>query len=192
MTKDLDVAEADKDRVAFDLSMAAELERVYPSLQNRARILTQDREKADDLVQQVCEKALRVGRNLRPGSDLLAWMKQVMRNLFIDEYRSRRRCIPLEDEPEAATDSYVMSPIDVVKFEDVRRCLDNMSAPDREVLHLALFDRLPYKELSVRLGIPLKTVGTRIFRAKARLRSRLVHLVEGAHLENVVELYPCK
>ena len=165
-------------------SIPGEIESLYAELRARARFLTQDREGAEDLVQQVCERALRASAHLRPGTNLVAWMKRVMRNLFIDEYRSRRFWVPLQVDAEARpSEEKTPGPIDLLRTADVEAALLSMRASDRAILQAALFDHASYENLSKQFGLTTKTVGTRLFRARAKLRQRLSEVYEARMAE---------
>ena len=44
---------------------------------------------------------------------------------------------------------------------------------ERDILELAYFERLSYREIAARLSLSEKTTGTRLFRARARLKRPL-------------------
>ena len=61
-----------------------------PRLRRFGVALTRSFVDADDLVQAACERALSRGVQLRGETNMGAWMYTMMRNLWIDELRSRR------------------------------------------------------------------------------------------------------
>jgi RNA polymerase sigma-70 factor, ECF subfamily len=79
------------------LSFDTDLVGVLPQLRRYARALTGDRAWADDLVQDVTERALGRSKGFRVGSNLRAWLFTIMRNLYIDQLRGRRD-IAVDDE----------------------------------------------------------------------------------------------
>src|SRR5687767_12051337 len=96
-------------------SMADALTGLYRQLQGRALFLTQNREAANELVQGVCERALRKQSMFAPGTNLEAWLRRVMRNLYIDELRRRHLCVPLPCEPQTeATGDELTCPLDLL------------------------------------------------------------------------------
>ena len=74
---------------AFELSLVQEM----PTLFARALLLEKKRASAEDLLQDVVERALRNWNRFRPGSSLRRWLFTIMHNLFVDRCR-RRRCRP--------------------------------------------------------------------------------------------------
>jgi RNA polymerase sigma-70 factor (ECF subfamily) len=164
--------------------MAAELTGLYRELQGRALFLTQNREAANDLVQQVCERALLKQALFERGTNLAAWLRRVMRNLFIDEVRSRRISVPVPlaadheipgpEMPDAETAAEdVARPFDQLSWDDVLAGIQALDPDHRAVLELAYIRGVPYRDIATRLRLHPRTVGTRVFRAKARLRRRL-------------------
>ncbi len=133
---------------------------------------------ARDLVQDTIERVMRQGvpadvRNPR------AWLATVMHNLFIDRCRATARQPAHEsfDESHAGVTS-----IDEAEepawgratIEDVRAALDQIDPTFAQVYKLHTFDRLSYEEIASRLRIERVTVGTRLNRARKKLRDVLV------------------
>jgi RNA polymerase sigma-70 factor (ECF subfamily) len=157
-------------RTRFELEMLT----VYGDLCARALALTKDRDAAADLVQQACERGLRAKSSLGDGTNAGAWLKCVIRNLFIDEYRSRQKEAPLlSDMAAESIESGPPAIADILTIDEVKQEIQAMPQADRVILVLALFEDCSYREISTRLGILPKTVGTRLFRAKAKLRKRM-------------------
>jgi RNA polymerase sigma-70 factor (ECF subfamily) len=126
----------------------------------------------EDLLQDVLERTMQHVHELVPGGDQRAWMARVMRNLFIDRLR-RRAAAPaqdsLEDEmPAPSPESREWW--EGLDAEEIRARM--MELPDelRTAFELFVFERCSYAEIAVRLGIPKMTVGTRILRARRRLK----------------------
>lgn len=126
----------------------------------------------DDLVQDVFEKLLR--HTLPDGANERAWLSRVMNNLFIDKVRSRaaRREDPIETEPAGAM------PVagewwETLTVEDIRAQLPHLPDEQRDTFVLFAFEGRTYDEIAAKLGIAKATVGTRILRARSRIRERL-------------------
>jgi DNA-directed RNA polymerase specialized sigma24 family protein len=101
------------------------------------------------------------------------------RNLFIDELRSRRLSEPLppERDIEAPADEEPC-PLDLLGWEDVVAGIQGLDAADRAVLELAYLRGVAYRDIATLLELKPRTVNTRVFRAKARLRRRLEVLLD--------------
>ena len=149
----------------------------YPDLMRRAMYLTRDREAATELVHRTVERACASRRHLKRGSNPAHWLGAIMTNQFIDELRRRRACpfargiAPDNIAAPAADVSPVWSGL----------CLDDVLVAVRQVpdrfrvpFELHALRGLSHRAISLRLGVPMKTVGTRIYRAKQALRSLLM------------------
>src|SRR3954470_4087802 len=80
------------------------LEEQIPALRRYAFALVRDHDAADDLVQDCLERALSRWYLRRPDGDLRAWLFTILRNLYINAYRSRKRRgvgTPVEDAPSS-------------------------------------------------------------------------------------------
>ena len=109
----------------------------------------------------------------RAGNALtISWAYGVLRNLIGDEYRRlarRRRFLSLAGPPFAS--DVVDCPIDEVLT--VRQALLELSAKDRELLHMAYWEDLTGEEISNILDCSHATVRARLTRARNRLKGLL-------------------
>ncbi len=142
-----------------------------PHLERRALSLTRARADAEDLLQDTLERALRALPRLRPGSSVVSWLNTLMNNRFIDGWRSRRHNRSLDAAVHVAAPVPELPPawLDISERE-IRDGIEKLSACSATILRLRYFHRLPYAEISRRLGVSLDTVGTRLFRARRRLK----------------------
>jgi len=79
-----------------------EVEAAVPALRRYARALTRDVDRADDLVQDTLERAIRKRALWRPTGPLQAWLFRMLLNIYRNDSRGRRRRgdhVPLEDMP---------------------------------------------------------------------------------------------
>jgi RNA polymerase sigma-70 factor, ECF subfamily len=158
--------------------------------------LTRDPRDAEDLVQDTYVRAFERFHLYQPGTNLKAWMYRVMTNRFINLYRRRKARpdgINIDDVGEAAGDHDSLTLYDLQSAEAMARLMQNeafMESLDgrlkrgleslgqeyREVLIMNVIGEMPYKEISAVLEIPLGTVMSRLSRAKALLRERVMEL----------------
>ncbi len=71
---------------------------LFDRLYNFACWLTQDREEAEDLVQETYAKALKAFSSYQAGTNFRAWMYRILRNTFLSSRSGMRQSVPLEDE----------------------------------------------------------------------------------------------
>jgi RNA polymerase sigma-70 factor (ECF subfamily) len=142
-----------------------------------ARRLTANPADADDLVQATCLRALENWHRFVDGSlaDFKKWVVTIMSNLHCDGLRKRQRELlspDLDDRPDENVPDEA-PPWQQLKGESVAAAVSALP----ELLHapyiLFAMDHLSYAAIAARLNVPPRTVGTRIFRARARLRVAL-------------------
>jgi RNA polymerase sigma-70 factor, ECF subfamily len=149
---------------------------LYPRLFPLALRLCRDRADAHDLVQDAVERGLRCRALFRTGETPDRWMSTILRRIFVDAYRTRRRrarLVALDDRTEWAAS--VSNPEEAPRWEalsveDVRRALLSVDPAWRETFSLFAFGNLPQDEIAQRLSISRQTVATRVFRTRGKLR----------------------
>ena len=150
------------------------------ALYNYARWLTKDAVEAEDLVQETYLKGLRGFGSFGPGTNFRAWMYRILRNTFLTS-RSGLRAAPqlsIEDDREqveesmanAGPEAMIITRIDGVA---VRRAIDDLPLPFREVLLLADVEEMSYREIAEALSIPIGTVTSRLMRARRKVREAI-------------------
>jgi RNA polymerase sigma-70 factor, ECF subfamily len=140
-----------------------------------ARRLSRSRADAEDLVQDTLERALHHGERLEPARTW-AWLVTVLNNLFIDQCRSRRRALhlPLESAGEpAATEPAPRPAWEEIGVEEVRAAMAELDEEFRAVYRMHALEGRSYDQIAAALAIPKATVGTRLLRARRKLRGIL-------------------
>ncbi len=150
------------------------------ALYNLAVYLTRNGSEAEDLVQETYLRAFRFSHRFQPGTNLRAWMFQILRNTFLTFYRHREREPAFLDEGDLDTDKETMfhdapdTNGGTVEAEtDLGRALARLPEEFRTILILAEVEGLTLDEVAQIMECPVGTVKSRIFRAKERLRGFL-------------------
>jgi RNA polymerase sigma-70 factor, ECF subfamily len=145
-------------------------------LRGLARKLCRGHFDPDDLVQDVLLKTVASFERLPPDVNHAAWMARVMKNLFIDRVRARASApspVDVEDVPLSAPPPEERTWWQELSAGDVRTAAQELPAELREAFERYAFQRQSYKEIAAALGVPVATVGTRVLRARRRLRALL-------------------
>jgi RNA polymerase sigma-70 factor, ECF subfamily len=158
-----------------------------PVLMQTARTLTRDPVETVDLVQDALERALRNFDRFTPGTNPRAWSIAILSRLFVDRWRRRRRHLRALSR---GRDQLVPQPCDAwieaeheledapawaaVTMQDVKQAAADLPPSLRHVFELSAFMHLTYSEIGAIVGIPASTVGTRLLRARRRMRSLLL------------------
>jgi RNA polymerase sigma-70 factor (ECF subfamily) len=156
----------------------------YSMLYAVAVRLCADPVEAADLVQDTLERALRNFDQLHPNARESAWVVTILHNLFIDRCRSRRRQPrhePMDQVPDTAIETPSPAPAwSRISLEQLRTALDRLDDEFRVAYEQHALDGRSYKQIAADLHIPMATVGTRIMRARHKLKELLRPLVVDA------------
>jgi RNA polymerase sigma-70 factor, ECF subfamily len=153
-----------------------------PVLRAVARNLVRNAAEVEDLVQDVFEKALRSVDRIDLTANPRGWMVTILHNLHIDRCRQRARMKPHVpcDEVVLAVPEEREAPFwSAITTDDVRRAAERLPAELREVYVMFALEGRSYIEVAEQLGIPKATVGTRLSRARARLKQLLTTELAG-------------
>ena len=134
-------------------------------------------DEARDLVQDTLERALRSFESSGPQTSVRSWLVAIAHNLFIDRCRRNQRGPRLvdidgADVGEVSPDEPAPAWAEIGPAE-LRAAVARLDAEFRVVFELFEFERRSYDEISAQLGVPKSTVGTRLVRARRKLRRLL-------------------
>lgn len=145
---------------------------LLPRLRRFAFALTGDMDKADDLVQDTCERALAHLDQWKPGTKLDSWMYRIAQNLWLDQHRARkvRREQATIEEVENVAGSDGRSVAESrLTLQAVNEGISRLP-PDQQVLiAMVCVEGISYKEAASILDIPIGTVMSRLARARQAL-----------------------
>jgi len=163
------------DRPSFERGLVS----LLPELRSRAFRLSGGNAAADDLVQDTVERALRFADQYERGTNLRAWTHQILFSVFVSRYRRGRRernalhalggdpCAWTRPEPFAHPDAFV--PL----TRSTRARIDALPQGFRAVIELVDLERQSYREAATRLGVPVGTVMSRLYRGRRMLAEGL-------------------
>ena len=166
------------------------LEQHYERLRRFVRSRVSNPEEADDIVQEVCLRAVRKIDTIRDETRVESWLFQIARNAIIDHYRRTR---PIDPLPEGLIDN---SDIDLVDQADLSDCipglLNGLNEPDQQALRLTAIDGIKQRELADHLGISISGAKSRVQRARKRLRELIVRCchLEMDRLGGIINIHP--
>jgi len=136
-------------------------------------------EDAEDLAQDVFLSVFRGLAGFKGDAQFTTWLYRIAWNRCADWLRRRqmpgRRTVPLEEADDVA-DERCDPAAETVGRDDhrrLRRAIDGLDERYRSVIELAGVQGMSYAEVGAALGLPVKTVETRLYRARRQLRERL-------------------
>ncbi len=163
-----------------------EMVALLPRLRRFAHGLAANRDDADDLVQEACERALVRLDQWEGGTRLDSWMYKIIQNLWYDRLRSRKVRGEQVDEDELALQADENAhrlPEVRDTFAQVSGLLDRLKPEQREVLMLVCVESYSYQEAADILQIPVGTVMSRLSRARLQLHEDMKKPVKHAPKE---------
>ncbi len=153
--------------------------------------LAHNEREAEDLVQDTLLRAYSKFDQYQPGTSPLAWLLVILRSIFINKYRKKKRegalvslddvgpggvdrliSIDYRDLPEKPDEFMFRNVLDA----DLKKALEELPQHYLEVILLVDMEDMSYREASEILSIPAGTVMSRLHRARKILQSQLQDL----------------
>ncbi len=153
---------------------------LIPRLRAYAIALTRNGQSADDLVQDALERAWRNRASYSTDFSLSAWMFRILRNRWIDTYRSSRATVEDVEGKHAAYLVTLPSQHWRVQYADLLRAIDGLEPTLREAFYLVMISGLTHVEAAEVLDAPLGTLKSWIRRGRDDLLA--IVEIEGASI----------
>ncbi|MFQ5512650.1 MAG: RNA polymerase sigma factor [Candidatus Krumholzibacteriia bacterium] len=159
------------------------VERHQPMVYAAVRGVVGARDDVDDVVQDVFIKVYRALDRFRADAKFSSWVYRIARNEAIDAYRRTRHGGPSVEELDVAAPA-AARPDEQFKREEHRQYLEiyvsRLDEDYRMVLELRYMGERSYADISELTGLPLGTVKSYLYRAKAELRRMMTGPSTGA------------
>lgn len=151
--------------------------REIPHLRRFARSLVRDADRADDLVQDCLERAIRKRHLWHRRGTIRSWLFRMLYNVFLNQRRGRTQEIAVPGEDAARRLSVPAPQEGHVACLDIADALDMLPSAQRAAIVLVALEGTPYDEAAEILGVPVGTVRSRLSRGRDALRT--LHAGEG-------------
>lgn len=152
---------------------ALEMLNSIPNLSARARCLCRNQADAQDLVQETLARALSHVGQFEPGTNLRAWLQQILFHLFVSRrrrvIRERAGLVRLTAESQSLQRSADPTLVTLKISPRLETALDELPERIAEVVRKIDVEELSYREVAEQMGIPIGTVMSRLFRGRRRL-----------------------
>lgn len=144
-----------------------------PSLRAFGVSLTQNADRADDLVQETLVKAWDKQDSFEPGTNLKAWLFTILRNEFYSQMRKRGR--EVQDTDGVMTQKMAVHPgqLGVLDLADFKQALATLPPDQREAIILIGASGFSYEEAAAICECAVGTIKSRVSRARTRLQQIL-------------------
>ncbi len=162
---------------AFDTLLGRHSDRVYTYIQR----IVKDGALADDIFQETFVKAIttiKQGRYAESGK-FSAWITRIAHNLIIDNFRQEKSentfsadtdDIDIYNRRDLADGNIEDMLIREQIHTDVRRIMDSLPEPQREVIDMRFFRDMSFKEISEATGVSINTALGRMRYAVLNMR----------------------
>ena len=145
-------------------------------LYNLAVHMTQNKQDAEDLVQETVLRAYRFFHKFERGTNFKAWIMTILRNIYINQYRKRIK-EPIKIEFEEVEDFISLPEIsgaqEEIFSETIKSSIDKLPEELRTTITLFYVDGFSYKEIAKVMNSPLGTVMSRLYTARQILKKQL-------------------
>ncbi len=159
-----------------NVALRKDLEGELPRLRAQARHLCGNESDARDLVQDTMLRALVYADSFERGTNLHAWLAQILRSIFVSRYRRSKR-------ERRALDRLASDPCGWPQRESSQLnpplggraavALATLPDPFRRVVELVDLGGLEYVDAARALAVPVGTVMSRLYRGRRILAARL-------------------
>lgn len=168
----------DKDKI-FNEELLPHADALY----NFAYSLVFDQTNAEDLVQEAYMKAYRFVDSYEKGSNAKAWLFQILKNAFINDYRKKKRApqqVDFEDYNEKQQLEKQAETLDISEDlyshmlgDEVTTALNKLPVDFRVAIILSDIEGFTYEEIAKISDIPIGTVRSRLYRARNLMKEEL-------------------
>lgn len=146
----------------------------YTALYRYAYRLTGAASDAEDLTQEAFCKAQLQMAQLRDATRAKAWLFSILRNAYLHRARAQRqhRLVSLDSVGDVA--ETLPDPLPEVEPERLQQALNELPEVFRTPVILYYLEEFTYRDIAEQMDLPIGTVMSRLARAKAYLKGRLL------------------
>lgn len=153
-------------------ALRQEIVSFLPRLRRFARSLARDPDRADDLVQAACQRALERLGQVREGTRLDSWLYRIVYTRWIDKVRrgkTRSANLVVLTREDASQAESGRAGNDLAAALDIKTALGKLPAEHHAAITLVSVEGYSYEEAASILDVPVGTVASRVARARNML-----------------------
>lgn len=136
--------------------------------------LVDNYEDAMDITQTVFLKAYEKFNLYDPSYKVFSWLYKIAINESLNHVKSKKRTVQLDPRLVAKEKSPEENLLEKILVDHLQKALRTLKLDYRIVVVMKYFLELSYSDISKTLDIPVKTVKSRLFTARALLKNILV------------------
>jgi RNA polymerase sigma-70 factor (ECF subfamily) len=166
-------------------TLTEDLTDLRAALLRTALVLTHNRADAEDLVQIALMRAFDRAQNQPSHTNWAAWLRTVVRHLAVDLARRKHRWRTTEwsdavEMARGAGTEAIEPELPSVSAEQLQAAVASIDDHYQIVYRLYHVEGASYAQVAAALNIPVRTVGTRLHRARGRIRESLLQHLDRA------------
>jgi len=149
--------------------------KLTPMLHSFAFKLTNNMPDAGDLFQETAFRAMKNQNKYKAGTNLKAWLFTIMKNIFINDYRKKKRANTIIDTTDnrhfinSGKVAVVNKANSNIMVGELKKMIGQLEEAIK-IPFMMYFSGYRYQEIADHLNIPLGTVKSRIFFARKELK----------------------
>lgn len=164
-------------------SQVSQISQHVPRMYRVAFRLLADADKAHDVVQEACLKALARMAEFDGRATLATWLHRITVNCAKDTVRSEDRREARDRRPETGRESVVPSPAQTAEVQETSelawRLVAQLPEDCRSAFELTQLDGYSYDDAARIEGQPRGTIASRVYRAKKMLLEQMNARMDG-------------
>lgn len=130
-------------------------------------------EEAEDILHEAFIKVFKSINNYKPGTSLTSWIRRIVVNTAIDQYRKRkrRRTEDIDNAYDIGSDN--PGAVSIATEKEILKCVQCLTPTYRNVFNLYVMEGYSHREVGERLGISESTSRSNLVKARSKLRDML-------------------
>lgn len=146
----------------------------YSSVQRTARRLVGNRADADDIAQEALLRAIVYVKDGRSVENWQGYLNRIVRNVIADDYARRKRQGPVVDLDDVQGGLGVLpNQYQRHRVHEMQDAIDALPEQQHDVVQMIAIDGMSYRAAAERLGVPVGTVMSRLYRGRESLKARM-------------------
>lgn len=148
-----------------------DLTALLPRLWRYAMVKCRNPDRANDLVQATCERALSRRHQFQPGTRLDAWTITIMQSIWKNDLRrdAIRRGEGFVDVEHAGLVDTSEPAEGKIFLTEVLNAVDQLPEAQKDAVYLVYVEGLSYEEAAAALDIPAGTLTSRLVRGRVKI-----------------------
>ncbi len=158
----------------MDIDIEKLYELYFMKLYSFVMTLAGNSDTAEEITQNTFFKAMKSKHTYKGQSEEFSWLCSIAKNMYIDEYRKRKRLSSFDDKNEIAEDTEIEEKLENSDSSYRIHCILHMlEDPYKEVFHLRVFGELPFKTIGAIFKKSESWARVTYHRARLKIRERI-------------------